>query len=271
MPVYWAVQRPDIKVVALDLSEAMLERARAHAEQRGVTERVRFLVADATDTGLLSGSFDVVVCHYMLHHFADPAKVLREMVRLVRPGGAVLVRDLARPGPVFARLSTLFTAVFLRNDREQNRQYAESLAASLTTRELRDVIAREELTGFDVRGGPVHITAMRRPESAATRNPLTHERLGRMLAGTTVLIALALAQFVSPWFLLVAAGAGLNLALSGLTDRCVVKNLLVKLGLPGERDLGRAEVLMDLPVHPPGEPLSLRRRQPVNPIGVRAD
>ena len=69
----------------------------------------------------------------------------------------------------------------------------------------------------------------------------THERAGRLLSGAALLIGLTLALTISPWFLLAVGGTGLNLVLSGITDRCAVKSLLIKLGLPGERDIGRAE------------------------------
>ncbi len=243
MPIHWARKRPDIEVVGLDLAPAMLDLARAEAERAGVAARVRFIHADAADTGLASGSFDVVACHYMLHHFDTPARVLREMQRLARADGAILARDLVRPGPTLARLSTAFTRVFLRNSREQNQQYADSLAASHTAGELRDSIGREGLAGLQVHAGPVHVTVWQRPQVRADAPVLTHERAGRILAGTSLLAGLLLAQIVSPWFLLIAAGTALNLVLSGLTDRCAVKNLLIRAGLPGERDLGRAEAM----------------------------
>jgi hypothetical protein len=70
---------------------------------------------------------------------------------------------------------------------------------------------------------------------------MTHERAGRILAGFTVLGALALGYFHHPLWLIAVGGAAFNLALSGITDRCLVKDLLIRLGFPGERDLGRAE------------------------------
>ncbi|MFH1024404.1 MAG: DUF2892 domain-containing protein [Planctomycetota bacterium] len=76
-----------------------------------------------------------------------------------------------------------------------------------------------------------------------TRKFMTHERTGRILAGVSVAGAVALGYFHHPLWLLAAVGTGLNLVLSGITDRCVVKNLLVRMGFPGERDLGRREVL----------------------------
>ena len=75
------------------------------------------------------------------------------------------------------------------------------------------------------------------------RDPVTHERFGRGLAGLTVMATVVLGYVHSPYWLLVALGVAANLTLSALTDRCAVKNLLIRLGLPGERDLGRAEAL----------------------------
>ncbi|HOX06269.1 MAG TPA: DUF2892 domain-containing protein [Planctomycetota bacterium] len=82
---------------------------------------------------------------------------------------------------------------------------------------------------------------------------LTHERAGRALAGGSVVLCLALAWLASPWFLLGAAGTALNLIISAITDRCAVKSLLIGLGLPGERDLGRAEALAGLEAAPAAE------------------
>ncbi|MFH1022799.1 MAG: methyltransferase domain-containing protein [Planctomycetota bacterium] len=241
MPAYWARKRPDAEVTAVDLSAAMLRIASERARRAGVDSRIKFVLSNATDTGLPSGRYDVVVCHYMLHHFENPAAVLREMARLVRPGGVILARDLARPHPLLARASTLFTTVFLRNSRAQNQQYADSLSASYRAGELRTAVRRADLPDLEVKGGPVHVLVRRLPKPSEASRQMTHERAGRILAGASLLASLVLAQVVSPWFRLVAAGTGMNLALSGITNRCAVKNLLIRIGFPGERDLGRQE------------------------------
>ena len=71
---------------------------------------------------------------------------------------------------------------------------------------------------------------------------MSHERLGRILAGVSVLFTGSLAVLHDPIWAVGIAGIALNLVVSGITDRCVVKNLLVRLGVPGERDLGRQRV-----------------------------
>jgi hypothetical protein len=73
--------------------------------------------------------------------------------------------------------------------------------------------------------------------------PVVRERIGNMLAGLSVLATVLLGYFHSPLWLLGTAGIALNLMVTSVVNRCVVKSLLVRLGIPGERDLGRAEGL----------------------------
>ncbi|MFC0599214.1 class I SAM-dependent methyltransferase [Streptomyces palmae] len=80
------------RVTAVDTSAPVLERARAVAEERGLTG-VRFTVADVLGLDFPDGSFDVVHAHQVLQHVGDPVAALREMRRVCRPGGVVAARD----------------------------------------------------------------------------------------------------------------------------------------------------------------------------------
>ena len=72
------------RVVGLDIDPEMLAFAR---RQRG---SVAYVQGDAHALPFPGGSFDVVVCHYLLLWLADPVQAVREMARVVRPGGRVL-------------------------------------------------------------------------------------------------------------------------------------------------------------------------------------
>lgn len=72
----------------------MLASAEARARRADVAERVRFEVADAKALALADGSVDVAVSTLSLHHWRDVPGVLRELHRVVRPGGRVLIYDL---------------------------------------------------------------------------------------------------------------------------------------------------------------------------------
>ncbi len=62
---------------------------------------------------------------------------------------------------------------------------------------------------------------------------MTIESAIRLLAGSLILLSLALNQFVSPWWLLLAAFVGLNLAQSALTGFCPAEIILKRLGVGG--------------------------------------
>lgn len=84
----------------VDLTPAMLDRARAHAAEVGVAN-VAWRSGDVTALPFADGAFSLVVSRFAFHHFPDPAAVLREMVRVCRPGGRIVVQDVT-PDPAKA-------------------------------------------------------------------------------------------------------------------------------------------------------------------------
>jgi ubiquinone/menaquinone biosynthesis C-methylase UbiE len=77
----------------VDQSPVLLEAARRLAAEEGMGGRIEFRVGDAHALDLADASFDVVVAYTLVSHVTDPATVLREVARVVRPGGAVVVVD----------------------------------------------------------------------------------------------------------------------------------------------------------------------------------
>ena len=88
------------KFVGVDRSQGMIAQANANlaAAGGGVAGRVEFQAADGNNLPFPEKSFDLVMCNSVLHHFAEPGHLFSEMARLARPGGAILLRDLRRPG-----------------------------------------------------------------------------------------------------------------------------------------------------------------------------
>ena len=84
------------EVVALDLTEAMLEVGRKLAAERGLAN-LRFERGDAARLPFEAGRFERVTSRLSAHHYADPAAVLREVARVLTPGGAFLLVDCVAP------------------------------------------------------------------------------------------------------------------------------------------------------------------------------
>ena len=83
---------PSGRVTGIDVNEAQLEQASALCGKDNLTN-VSFLAASACDTGLPRDSFDLVYCRFLLLHLPDPVACLREMRRVLKPGGIVVIED----------------------------------------------------------------------------------------------------------------------------------------------------------------------------------
>lgn len=81
------------RVQGVDLTPAMVEKAREEAAQEGI-DNAEFSVGDATALEFDDASFDGAVTRFSFHHIPAPQRVLVEMARVVRPGGWVIVSDL---------------------------------------------------------------------------------------------------------------------------------------------------------------------------------
>jgi SAM-dependent methyltransferase len=77
----------DVRYVAADIAPAMLERTQREAERRGVT--VELQEADAGNLPFAPATFDLAVCFTSLHCFPDPARAVKELGRVVKPGGRI--------------------------------------------------------------------------------------------------------------------------------------------------------------------------------------
>jgi arsenite methyltransferase len=87
-------------VTGVDLSEEMVRAASALAVRAGVADRVRFRQGDSQRLPFASGTFDVVVNECAVGIPDDSQAVLDEMVRVVRPGGAVVLHESTWRAPL---------------------------------------------------------------------------------------------------------------------------------------------------------------------------
>jgi demethylmenaquinone methyltransferase/2-methoxy-6-polyprenyl-1,4-benzoquinol methylase len=90
---------PDGEVIGTDFSEKMLELAREKGVARtlGGCVRVRFETANALSLPYRDGEFDAATVGFGARNFSDLEQGLREMARVVRPGGRVVVLEITTP------------------------------------------------------------------------------------------------------------------------------------------------------------------------------
>ena len=113
------------RVVALDNSEAMLELARQRCDNERLGN-VELKLADALNDEI--DAADCVVVNMVLHHFAAPAEALKQLARLVRPTGSLLITELCSHDQSWAR--TACGDLWLGFEQEDLARWAD--AAGLT-------------------------------------------------------------------------------------------------------------------------------------------
>jgi phosphatidylethanolamine/phosphatidyl-N-methylethanolamine N-methyltransferase len=79
------------QLFGIDISEEMLERARARVAQLGLANVEDIRVMDAEALDFPDGAFDVVVAQYVVTAVPNPERALDEFVRVVRPGGLIVI------------------------------------------------------------------------------------------------------------------------------------------------------------------------------------
>jgi demethylmenaquinone methyltransferase / 2-methoxy-6-polyprenyl-1,4-benzoquinol methylase len=109
------VRRYGCTVVGLDQSNAMLEAARARlARDAELGRRVSLVVGEAEHLPFEDAEFDHLTFTYLLRYVDDPAATLRELARVVRPGGRIASLEFAvPPSPIWRALWRLYTRVGL--------------------------------------------------------------------------------------------------------------------------------------------------------------
>jgi ubiquinone/menaquinone biosynthesis C-methylase UbiE len=83
--------RKGLQVIAVDRSEAMLAEMKKKFE---LSDEIDYRIGDAEKLPIPDGAVDYVFANMYLHHVESPLKAIREMVRILKPGGKLVVTDL---------------------------------------------------------------------------------------------------------------------------------------------------------------------------------
>jgi ubiquinone/menaquinone biosynthesis C-methylase UbiE len=129
-------QRPvNVDMVAIDLAAEMLLLAEQNIRDAGLHGSIVLEHVDAKKLPFGDGEFDWVISNSIVHHIPEPITCLREMQRVLKPGGLLFVRDLLRPNSSDQVESLVQT--YASNDNDEQRQlFRQSLHAALTPTEM---------------------------------------------------------------------------------------------------------------------------------------
>jgi ubiquinone/menaquinone biosynthesis C-methylase UbiE len=141
IPIELCQRVEDVRLLAIDASSEMLDLARRRIEIAQMTQRIQLEQADCKSLkGFANAMADVVISNTVIHHLPDPASMVGEAVRLLRPGGRLFSRDLVRPASI-AEVDALVAAHTANETAEARAMFRDSLLAALTVDEARRMFA----------------------------------------------------------------------------------------------------------------------------------
>ncbi len=139
IPVELCRQAPPAQVIAIDMAEHMLLLGRDHVRRAGLDQRLRLERCDAKQLPYAEGTFGAIISNSIVHHIAEPSRVLAEMVRVAAAGAVLFVRDLLRPADA-ATVASLVATYAGDANAHQQQMFADSLRAALTLPEIRGLV-----------------------------------------------------------------------------------------------------------------------------------
>ena len=131
IPVFLTQLTDRYDICAMDISKNMIDVAVKNKQLNSASYHL--VQADAHHLPFPDGHFDVASCHASLHHFKDAVPVLKEINRVTKPKGSIMIRDLRRP--VNMMVLRLYLMIFgAQYNQTQKKLYNDSLGGIHTGR-----------------------------------------------------------------------------------------------------------------------------------------
>lgn len=153
---------PGVSFVGLDVSPEMLNIAKGYT--RGQEENIVLLAGDGELLPFEDNSFDGVMSFFSLHHMDNPANLLKEVNRVLRPGGILLIIDFRRdmPSVLFVLLNLLWQMGFMLTQGRTGLR--DSIRSAWCPGEIEEILKNNDIGRFRVRSNPMELWIIQEEE-----------------------------------------------------------------------------------------------------------
>ena len=149
IPIALCQLRPEWKLTCIDLSANMLKVGAQNVERAGVRSQISLELIDAKAMPYPDSYFDMVISNSIIHHLPDPLPFLQEVRRVLKPQGAIFLRDLLRPETQEIR-DNLVEIYAGDCNAHQQQLFSDSLQAAFTLDEIQTLIETAGLDGLRI-------------------------------------------------------------------------------------------------------------------------
>ncbi|WP_431704720.1 class I SAM-dependent methyltransferase [Geminocystis sp. CENA526] len=139
IPIILADLQPKWHIIAVDLAESMLKLAQTNIEKAQKSSQITLSLLDGKKMSYGDNIFDLVMSNSLVHHIPNPMDLFREIDRVVKPNGSILIRDLLRPSSE-NDVEEIVKQADLDYNPRQKQLFKDSLHAALTLAEIQDII-----------------------------------------------------------------------------------------------------------------------------------
>lgn len=136
-----------IRIEAVDMNEEMMGLGRSKAAAKGINS-IRFAKGDALSLQYADGSFDTMVSSFVLRNLDDFNRFAKEAERVIRPGGKVILLDMAIPDGPSKHLFTAYFRVMRMVGRLVDKEAYDWLTRSVAVYDKRKAASILEKSGF---------------------------------------------------------------------------------------------------------------------------
>ena len=149
IPMAISQMRPTWELTGIDLSANMLKVGAENVSKAGVGSQIKLELIDAKAMPYPDNYFDMVISNSIIHHLPDPLPFLREVKRVLKPNGAIFLRDLLRPMDEEIR-DNLVEMYAGDCNSHQKQLFSDSLQAAFTLAEVEMMLENAGLEGLRI-------------------------------------------------------------------------------------------------------------------------
>ncbi|BAZ09333.1 UbiE/COQ5 methyltransferase [Calothrix sp. NIES-4071] len=175
IPILMCQRRPNLEIIGIDLAQNMLEIGKRNIEAAGLQKQIYLELVDSKRLPYQDGQFDMVISNSLVHHLPDPVPFFKEIKRVLKPDGAIFIRDLLRPVDE-ATVNSIVDSIGTGYNEHQTMLFRDSLHAAFTIPEVQDMLEIAGITGAKIyKSSDLHWTVERQSSikinhDSSTRN-----------------------------------------------------------------------------------------------------
>ena len=166
IPIIICQQTPQWQIIGTDLAANMLFIGAKNVEQAGLQSRITLDLVDSKQLPYPDEQFEMVISNSLIHHLPDPLPFFQEIKRVLKPNGAILIRDLIRPADE-ATMHTMVESIGTEYNEHQKMLFRDSLHAAFTLDEVNESVQRVGLDVEVYQSSERHWTAARKYSGVA--------------------------------------------------------------------------------------------------------